>query len=77
MNDHTEAFKTLHASALKLGTFMLAEMSQDQRDYIEKATKSGAKLLIELGPLPDCAKVEIVMLEREGKRLTICGMGLQ
>ncbi|ABD70548.1 hypothetical protein Rfer_2836 [Rhodoferax ferrireducens T118] len=74
-SDFTEDFKTLHAAALTLSTKMLAAQHPDQLDFLEHCTKAGAKLLIQIGPLPDCRRVEWVILEREGNRSLFASLG--
>ena len=68
-------YKVLHAAALTLSTKMLATQSKEQISYLERATKQGAQLLIQLGPLPDCQRIELVLLEREGQRSVIASLG--
>ena len=67
--------KALHAAALTLSTKILAGLPQAEIDALERATKQGAKLLIQLGPLPDCQRIELVLLEREGQRSVIASLG--
>lgn len=69
-------YKALHAAALTLSTKMLASLPQAMRDELERGTKQGGKLLLQLGPLPDCQRIEIVLLEREGVRHIIASMGV-
>lgn len=68
-------FKALHVAALTLSTKMLAELPQAEIDALERATRQGGKLLLQLGPLPDCQRIEIVLLEREGARHIIATLG--
>jgi len=77
MTNQIEAvdYKALHAAALTLSTKMLADLPQAELDALERATKQGGKLLLQLGPLPDCQRVEIVLLEREGARHIIASLG--
>ena len=68
-------YKALHAAALTLATKMLAELPQGMQDELERGTKQGGKLLMQLGPLPDCQRVELVLREREGATHVIAAMG--
>ena len=33
-----------------------------------------ARLVMELGPLPDAQRIAIVLIEREGRRVDVCSM---
>lgn len=68
-------FKALHAAALTLATKMLAELPQGMQGELERGTRQGGKLLMQLGPLPDCQRVELVLLEREGAQHVIASIG--
>ena len=75
MTNQLEAdYKALHASALTLGTKMLATLPQAQLDHITQCTRQGAKLLIEI-ELPDCKEIALVLREIEGKRVPVCRLG--
>lgn len=67
-------YKALHAAALTLSTRMLAEMPDVQLKAMERMTRQGAKLMIEIG-LPDCKEVALVLREIEGKRVPVCRLG--
>lgn len=71
----TDDYKALHKAALTLSIRMLAALPQSERDAAERATKHGARLLMQLGPLPDCRRVELVLLEREGARHVLASLG--
>ena len=68
MTDIQQAFKDLHRATLTMGTLLMAECKQEQLTPIEQALNGGAKLVIEIGPLPDAQLVQIVCVEREGRR---------
>lgn len=53
---------------------MLAEMPDVQLKAMERMTRQGAKLMIEIG-LPDCKEVALVLREIEGKRVPVCRLG--
>jgi hypothetical protein len=71
----TDDINTLHAAALVVATKMLAQLSDDDRRRLELGAKSGAKLLLQLGQLPDCTRVELIQVEREGLRSMVCAVG--
>jgi len=74
-NQFESEYKALHAAALTLSSRMLGELPQAEIDAIERATKQGAMLLVTLGPLPDCQRVELVLREREGAQHVIASIG--
>jgi hypothetical protein len=74
-SEFTEDFKNLHTAALSLSTRMLAALQQAELDAIERATKQGARVVLQLGPLPSCQRVELVLLEREGARHVLASLG--
>lgn len=69
------AFKELHAAALTVSTKLLATLQQGEIDALESASKAGAILLLQLGPLPDCQRVELVLREREGATHILASIG--
>ena len=75
-NQHEADYKALHAAALTLSTKMIASLSPEQTAWLEHATKHGAKIIMQLGALPDCQRVELVLLECEGQRTTIASIGV-
>ena len=74
-NDYTNDYIALHTAALTLSTKMLASLPQAEIDALERATKQGGKLVLELGPLPDCQRIELTLLEREGARHIVASLG--
>ncbi len=68
-------FKALHTAALTIATKMIASLNPEQTAWVEHATKHGAKILMQLGALPDSQRVELVLLEHEGQRTTIACIG--
>jgi len=68
-------FQALHAAALTISTRILGELPQAELDALERATKQGGILLMQLGPLPDCQRIELVMREREGATHVIASIG--
>lgn len=69
-------YKALHAAALTLATKMLAAQTPEQSSYLERATKQGAKLYLQLGALPDCHRIDLVLCEYEGHRTVFCSLGV-
>jgi len=68
-------YVALHTAAIRLSTKMIAALQDGEIESIENATKSGAIVLLQLGPLPDCQRVEIVLQEREGARHVLAAIG--
>jgi len=68
-------FQALHAAALTLATKMIATLQDGEIEALEKATKSGAIILLQLGALPACQRVELVLREREGALHTLAAIG--
>jgi len=68
-------YVALHTAAIKLSTKMIAALQHGEVEALEKATKCGAIVLLQLGPLPDCQRVEILMQEREGTRHVLAAIG--
>lgn len=75
MNDFSDNFKSLHDAALRLSTKMLAALQPAELEALDKATKAGAIVLMTLGPLPDCQRVELMLREREGAMHTLAAIG--
>jgi hypothetical protein len=59
-------FVELHRNALVITTQLLAHLDDTQRQFVEGAVAGGARLVMELGPLPDAQRVAVVLVEREG-----------
>jgi hypothetical protein len=64
----------LHRNALVITTRLLAHLDDTQRQFVEGAVAGGARLVMELGPLPDAQRIAIVLIEREGRRVEVCAM---
>ena len=73
--DHKNDFKKLHNAALTIATKMIASLNPEETKWLEHAVKSGGKILMQLGALPDSQRVELVLLEHEGQRTTIACIG--
>lgn len=69
-----QAFKDLHRAALKMATLLLAEADSTKLGPVEAALNGGGLLVMELGPLPDPQRVQIVLVERAGSRQTVCSI---
>ncbi len=63
--------KALHTAALTMGTHLMAGTPDASLAYIEQAIRAGARIVMELGPLPDMRRVDMVVVEPEGRRVTI------
>lgn len=68
-------FKNLHSAALTISTRMLASLQPNETEVLENAIRHGGALLLQLGPLPDCQRIELVMREREGATHVIASIG--
>jgi len=68
-------FQALHAAALTLATKMIATLQDGEIVALEKATKSGAIILLRLGPMPNCERVELLLREREGAQHVLAAIG--
>ncbi len=64
--------ETMRRAALTCGTELLAGMSGEQQAFVQRACAAGGRLTIELGPLPDCRRVALNLVEREGRRVELC-----
>ena len=67
-------FVELHRNALVITTRLLAHLDDTQRQFVEGAVAGGARLVMELGPLPDAQRVALVLVEVEGRRVDVCSM---
>ncbi len=74
-NQHEAEFKSLHAAALTLSTQMIAKLRPDQTAWLENAVRHGGKIVMQLGALPNCDRVELVLLECEGLRTVVASIG--
>jgi len=68
-------FVNLHTAAIRLSTKMLAALQPGELEALENATKGGAIVLLQLGPLPDCQRVELLLREREGAQHVLAAIG--
>ena len=75
MNDFSDDYKALHDAAIRLSTKMLAGLQPAELEALDKATKAGAIVLMTLGPLPDCQRVELMLREREGATHVLAAIG--
>jgi hypothetical protein len=74
-NKHEAEFKSLHAAALTLSTQMIAKLRPAQTAWLENAVRHGGKIIMELGALPDCQRVDLTLVEHEGQRTVIATIG--
>jgi hypothetical protein len=66
------AFVELHRAALTCATDMMSRLDTDQQAFVERACAGGGRLTVELGPMPDCRRVAVNLVEREGRRVELC-----
>jgi hypothetical protein len=75
MNDQIQYdYQQLHACAINLATRMLAQMSDEKQSALYAAVDAGAVCLMQLGPLPACERIELVLQGRTGKREVIASV---
>lgn len=59
--------------ALSVSTFLMAALSDAQRESVIHAIKSGANLVLEIS-VPDTTHIKLCLVEREGKRSNVAGL---
>lgn len=69
-----QAFKDLHRAALAMATHLMAQAEKEKLGPVEAALNGGAVMVMEIGPLPDPQRVQIVLVEREGRRQVVCNI---
>lgn len=67
-------FQELHKHALIIATKMLASLDDTQRQFVDGAVAGGARVILEVGPLPGAERVVVALVEREGRRVDVCAM---
>ena len=67
-------FQTLHASALLISTKLIAQLDTEQQAYLQAAIDGGARLTLEVGPLPDANLIQLTLIEREGTRTSVASL---
>lgn len=65
-------FENLRRAALTSATELMAGLTNEQQDFVRRACAAGGRLTVELGPLPDCRRVALNLVEREGRRVELC-----
>jgi hypothetical protein len=70
-------FKNLHRAVLAMATKLMASGDDDKLIDVEAGLNGGGKLIIEIGPLPDPQRVQIVLVEPEGRRQVVCGISVR
>lgn len=68
-------YEATRRAALTLSTKLIATLPQDEVDALDRGIKQGARLVLEIGPLPDCQIIKLVLIEREGARHQIAALG--
>jgi hypothetical protein len=71
MSNHDPDFENLRRAALTMATKLLASLSDQQLKIVEKMARSGGRLILETGPMPDAKIARLVMVELEGRRLPL------
>lgn len=73
MNDRTlnEDFRAFAMAALKVASTMLQGLQPEQHHAIDGALQAGARLSLELTPLPAFERLDLVLVEHEGARRRI------
>ena len=65
-------FRAFAISALKASGTMLDSLAPDAQQGIDIALHGGAHLELAFGPLPGFRELALVLVEREGRRHTVC-----
>ncbi len=66
--------RALRKAAIELSTKMLVALNEAERAGLVDCVTGGGLLVLELGPLPDCSRIAMVMVEREGARRVVCAL---
>jgi hypothetical protein len=74
MTDIEKAFDTLRRAALEMGTHLLATGPHEKLQLVERALIGGGTLVLEMGAMPDMERVQLTLIEREGRRHTVCSI---
>lgn len=69
--NHDEDFRALATAAMRCATGLLATLNADALEGVEIASRSGAKLVLEFGPLPAFSAVTLLLVEPEGRRYAL------
>ena len=64
-------FENLRRAALTMATKLLGGLTDRQLSTIEKMVRSGGRLTIECGPMPDARIARLVLVEHEGRRVPL------
>ena len=70
-------YLAVRTAAVKLAAGMLATLNAPAKDDCDYAVKSGGKLFLQIGPLPQCLDAEIVLHEPEGGRMSVAKLNAQ
>jgi hypothetical protein len=66
-----EEFKELHRASLALSTHMVAALGEDRQDDLYVAINKGGILILEMGPLPSCQQVVLIVKGADGSRRVV------
>ena len=64
-------FENLRRAALTVSTRLLGGLTDRQLSTIEKMVRSGGRLILEIGPMPDARTAKLVLVEHEGRRVPL------
>lgn len=76
MSNIHEQFKAFATASLRIGATMLEALTAEQRDQIDGAMQAGARLALELSPLPAFEHLQLMLVEREGARHVVATVAL-
>lgn len=65
-------FEELHRSAVVVANRLLATMNDDWRQFVNASLAGGARMTLEIGPLPEAERVVLCLVDREGRRVEAC-----
>jgi len=71
-----EDFAAIARAGIRISGNLLDTISVEQQHAIEGALQGGARLVLEFGPLPAFETLQLVLLEREGRRHTVATVAL-
>jgi hypothetical protein len=69
-----EDFRSLAMAALQVSGGILNTLNGDQVEALERATRAGARVVLEFGPIPEFESAELYLVEVEGRRHRLGGV---
>ncbi len=70
----TQDFRALAMCALKSAGGMLDGLTPEAQHGIEGALQGGARLELSFGPIPRFDRLQLVLVEAEGRRHVVCAV---